>query len=465
MSRRNSSSKDLLNYLKVNGPTLSSELVSHLGISRPTLSRRVRELGKAVISIGQARATKLAARVQEFSGTPLYRVLESGQVEPVGQLTALHQGERTPWLLKAEKAPKTLFEGEFKEGLYPGWPWFLEDRRPSGFLGRSFAKHMAQLFRVDENPEKWTDLELLQVLSSHGYNLPGNLILGDGRALEKFQTDRMKIADGFYRDVTPEVYYDFANRALSEGEEYGSSAGGEQPKFTALVYDAAGGKGRAVIVKFSPKIDTASGQRWADLLYAEHVANEVLREAGFESAPTRIFHFEDRVFLESGRFDRVGASGRRGLISLRALDAAHMGVGGGDWAQAARKLQADKWITSEDGARMTQLHCFGQLIANTDMHWGNVSFFLPEHSPFPLAPVYDMLPMRFRPSSTGEITEHEFKPSLPKPEDQAAWLEMYPLAISYWQRIVDHPSISASFKQIAEQAITALEHIHAIATT
>lgn len=465
MSSHNRSSQDLLNYLKVNGPTLSSELVSHFGFSRPTLSRRVQELGKAVISIGQARATKRAARVQEFSGIPLYRVLESGQVERLGELTALHHGERTPWLLNAEKAAEALFEGEFKEGLYPGWPWFLEDLRPSGFLGRSFAKHMAQLFRVDENPEKWTDLELLQILSSHGYNLSGNLILGDGRALDKFQQHRIKIADGVYRDVTPEVYYDLAELALNEGEEYGSSAGGEQPKFTTVIYDSAASTGRAVIVKFSPTVDTTSGRRWADLLYAEHVANEVLREAGFETAQTRTFHFDDRVFLESERFDRVGATGRRGLVSLRALDAAHIGMGSGNWAQAARKLQADKWITGEDGERMARLHCFGTLIANTDMHWGNVSFFLPEHSPFPLAPVYDMLPMRFRPSSTGEVSEREFKPLLPMPEDQAAWFEMYPFAIGYWQRIIDHPSISPSFKQIAEQAVSALEHIHTIATT
>ena len=233
----------------------------------------------------------------------------------------------------------------------------------------------------------------------------------------------------------------------------------------ALVCDASGENGRAVIVKFSPKLDAASGQRWADLLYAEHVANEVLSEAGFETALTRTFHFEDRFFLESERFDRVGATGRRGLVSLRALDAAHIGLGSGNWAQAARKLEAEGWITNEDGERMSQLYCFGQLIANTDMHWENVSFLLPEHRPFPLAPVYDMLPMRFRPSSIGEVLEQDFKPSLPKPENQADWLAMYPLAVSYWQRIIDHPSISPSFKEIAKQAITAVEHVHSIATT
>lgn len=465
MPNPNNSSQDLLSYLQIHGPTLSSELVTHFGISRPTLSRRVQELGKAVISIGQARATKLAARVQDFSGTPLYRVLENGQLERTGQLTAVHQGERTPWLLEPENAPQALFEGEFKEGLYPAWPWFLEDLRPAGFLGRAFSKRMANLYQITENPEKWTDFELLSTLVGFGSNLPGNFILGDTNALREYQQVKIQIAEGYYKNSSPATYPFQAEQALTEGEEYGSSAGGEQPKFTTMVCDRPEDGPRAVIVKFSPKLDTVSGQRWADLLFAEDLANEVLREAGFETAQTRTVHLEERVFLESQRFDRVGATGRCGLVSLRALDAAHLGMGQGSWAKAARKLRADKWITAEDSERMTRLHCFGELIANTDMHWGNVSFFLPEHSPYPLAPVYDMLPMRFRPSSTGEVSDRAFKPSLPKPEDQAAWLEMYPHAVHYWQRITGHPDISFPFKQIAEQAINALEHIHTIATT
>jgi hypothetical protein len=98
------------------------------------------------------------------------------------------------------------------------------------------------------------------------------------------------------------------------------------------------------------------------------------------------------------------------------------------------------------------------------MHWSNLSFFLPEHSPLPLAPVYDMLPMRFRPSSTGEVLDRGFAPILPKPEDQAAWLEMYPHARTYWQRITDHSEITSSFKQIAEQAIKSIKRIHQVAS-
>ncbi len=466
MPNHNRSSQDLLNFLKLNGPTPSSDLASQFGISRATLSRRVQELGTAVISIGKARATKIAARLPEYtSAIPLYRVLENGQIEPVGGLTPIHNGTHTQWLLEATASADALLEGEFKDGLYPGWPWFLDDLRPTGFLGRAFCKRMASLLQLDERPEAWTDLELLTTLTGFGPNLQGDFILGESRALDEYQQQRVRIAEGYYRNSTPSSYPEHAQRALSEDEEYGSSAAGEQPKFTTMVCDTAEASPRAVIVKFSPKLDTPSGVRWADLLYAEHIANQVLGEAGYTTARTRTFHIEDRVFLESERFDRIGPTGRRGLISLRALDAAHIGMGQGSWSKVARKLHTEKWITSDDCERMIRLHCFGELIANTDMHWGNLSFFLPEQSPFPLAPVYDMLPMRFRPSSTGEVTPREFKPTLPKPEDQAAWLEIYPHALSYWQHIAKHSPISEDFKAIARNAIEALEPIHRIATS
>jgi hypothetical protein len=466
MPTPNNSSQDILNYLRNYGPTLSSELVAHFGISRPTLSRRVQELGDRIVSIGNARATQLAARHEAFATqVPLYRVLENGQIELIGQLSPISDGEHTQWFLEPENAPATLFEGEFKDGLYPGWPWFLEDLRPAGFLGRAFGKRMAQLFQMKEKPDEWTDLELLTTLTGFGANLQGNLILGDGRALENCQELKIAIASGYYRNTTPEIFPEYAERALEEDEEYGSSAGGEQPKFTTMVSSTPENAPRAVIVKFSPRVTAPTGRRWADLLYAEHIANEVLCEAGFASAKTRIFYLDKRVFLESERFDRIGPTGRRGLVSLRALDAAHLGLGQGNWAKAARKLHTEKWISADDCERMIRLHCFGELIANTDMHWGNLSFFLPEERPYPLAPVYDMLPMRFRPSSTGEVIQREFKATLPKPEDQAAWLEMYPHAINYWQRITEDDNISTDFKTIASDAINALQNIHKIATS
>ena len=466
MKSHRNSAQELLTYLKMQGPTLSSVLVAHFGLSRQTLSRRVKEMGNSLVTIGKGRATQLAARHTDWPReVQLYQVQTNGQLELFGGLRALQAGTQMQWYLVPQKTQPALMQDEFKNGLFPGWPWFLEDLRPAGFLGRAFGQRMTKLFQIDPNPENWDDLELLNALTCFGTNLQGNFIVGDGLALEDFQNDKLKSARRDYQYTTPEAYPELAKRALDENEDYGSSAGGEQPKFTTLTCDSPAAPPRAVIVKFSPRLDTSAGQRWLDLLHAEHIANQVLREAGFATATTRIFQFEDRVFLESERFDRVDASGRKGLVTLKALDAAYIGRGNGSWSDVAHPLHAGKWISDKDREQMIQLHCFGQLIANTDMHWGNLSFFLPEAHPYPLAPVYDMLPMLFRPSSSGEVVERTFEPKLPKPEDQTAWLDMMPLALTYWQRIAEHPDISPDFKAIATSAAEALKRIHKIVTS
>lgn len=458
------SSSDLLRYLQTKGPTPSSQIITHFGMSRPTLSRRVKELGHKLVSIGHARATRLAARHSESAdSTPIYRVEENGQVTLMGQLTALQKGSEIQWLVQTEQPCPALCANESKDGLFTSWPWFLADLRPTGFLGHSFAQHMANQFQISNQPEEWSDLELLRALSSRGYNLQGNLILGDGRALTEFQNERIEVAEGQYQDASPDTYPMFAEFALKEGEEYASSAGGQQAKFTTLVCDTPEQTPRAVIVKFSPKLDTHAATRWADLLHAEHIANQVLRSAGFATAQTRIFQLENRVFLESERFDRVGATGRRGLVSLRALDAAYIGQKDKSWAKAARKLEAAMWISPEDCERIIRLHCFGQLIANTEMHFGDLSFFLPDEAPYPLAPVYDMLPALFQPNSAGKILENSFEAKLPLPEERSTWLEMMPIALNYWQQIATNTAISVEFKGIAREAIDALKQIQKLA--
>ena len=454
----------LLTFLRQNGPTSSARLVEHFEISRATLSRRVRSLGDAIVTIGKGRTTQLAARHENTKGPiPLYQISEKGLAEPFGNLTALQEGSTMRWFLKSDICPHLLLKGEFEKGLFPGWPWFLEDLRPSGFLGQAFSKRMARLFQMDENADRWNDLELINCLIGFGSNLQGNFLLGDQSALQEFHQETIDIADGYYRNEISKFYPLLAHRAITEGEKYGSSAGGEQQKFTTMVCDHPEQSPRAVIVKFSPKLDTASGRRWADLLRSEQIASQVLNEAGFATAKSRIFEFEERVFLESERFDRIGPLGRRGLVSLRSFDAAHLGIGK-DWDRCARKMHAGNWISAEDSETMICLHCFGSLIANNDMHLGNLSFFIPkELEPFSLAPIYDMLPMFFRPANSGEIVNRTFEPTLPKPENREIWLKMYPHAVTYWKRIAQAADISQDFKTIAREVLVSIKGVYEIA--
>jgi hypothetical protein len=449
----------ILHYLRLNGPTRSSDLVAQLGLSRATLSRRLQELGGAVVVIGRGRATRLAARHPgEDQPFPLYRISETGRAAVIGELIPIETGE---WFLQSDNCPPALCQGEFKEGIFPGWPWFLEDLRPAGFLGRAFAKRLARLLGYDEDPGKWSDLQVANALSRFGPNLAGNFILGE-KALDEFQREKIRIAHGFHANNTPAIYPQTAELALNEGEDFGSSAAGEQPKFTTLICDGPESSPREVIVKFSPPTDTSAGRRWADLLWAEHFANETLAEHGFAVAQTRVFEPGARVFLESTRFDRVSVSGRRGVVSLRALDAAYIGQASDNWAASARLLHAAGMINAQDRDTIVRLHCFGELIGNTDMHFGNVSFFLPDERPLLLCPVYDMLPMRFRPTGTGEVRAASLTPSLPRPENEAAWQAMWPAAHDYWKSLARSTEVSGDFQQIARDAVDVLGRIRSI---
>ncbi|MFO1391347.1 MAG: HipA domain-containing protein, partial [Agitococcus sp.] len=96
---------------------------------------------------------------------------------------------------------------------------------------------------------------------------------------------------------------------------------------------------------------------------------------------------------------------------------------------------------------------FGRLIANEDMHNGNLSFFLAHDFSLSLAPVYDMLPMRFAPTIHGEVVEREIKVAQATPLTQDIWAEVSGWAKYYWQQVAKHEDISAEFKKIAEQYI------------
>jgi len=97
-----------------------------------------------------------------------------------------------------------------------------------------------------------------------------------------------------------------------------ASATGEQAKFLALVAGVS-----PVLVKFLPPRGTPFGDLWSELLRAEVLALQTLTTAGAHVAEARLLVGKTRTFLESPRFDRVGALGRRHVVSLDA--AAHRG--------------------------------------------------------------------------------------------------------------------------------------------
>jgi len=432
----------LLDAMRLHGPQTARELGSALGISQPTVSRELAEAGLQAVRIGRARRVRYAAtRDVRGLGTswPLFRIGAQGRPTEFGHLTALHGrgsvvdvAEATDWL-----------RDDFVDGLFPRVPWFLDDQRPQGFLGRQFALRWARELGLPNDILRWGDDAVLAALLLHGEDGPGNFVLGQGALERALQAG----ADAIPATQRHKVYDELASAALA-GEPVGSSAAGEQPKFTAAVADADGAV-RHVIVKFSePVANNPAGRRWGDLLVCEHIAGKVLAAHGVASAATELIHSNGRVCLEVTRFDRIGAYGRRGCVTLAAWSDAHDGERD-DWASATSRMRRHGWVDANADAEVRRRWWFGRLIGNTDMHFGNLCFFLDDALPLTLTPNYDMLPMMYRPAGNGALVAREYVAATPTPADMAYWREAAVWSARFWREVAHHPDISDDFREIA----------------
>jgi serine/threonine protein kinase HipA of HipAB toxin-antitoxin module len=245
------------------------------------------------------------------------------------------------------------------------------------------------------------------------------------------------------RSVTPvdvSRYPDLAYAALA-GDPAGSSAGGEQPKFSALIQ--RDGSNCQVLVKFSPLVSTPHGQRWSDLLVCEHLALGVLERFGVPAVSSAIHLLADRTFLEVERFDRIRMRGRSPAASLTVIDAEFAGTGS-IWTKAADALLDARRITEGDARNMSRLDFFGSLIANTDRHFGNISLIPTDagRTRFMLAPAYDMLPMYYRPPREGE----ELNWDVYNIVSAGTWPDMHEAAKVFWLEASMDTRISEPFR-------------------
>ena len=320
-----------------------------------------------------------------------------------------------------------------------GLPWWLLDMRPQGFMGRSFAARHGAALGLPASINEWSDRQALHALVQQGHDVVGNLVLGDqmrDHLLSQPFREAVSVLD------KGSVYTDLAQKAM-QGDLSGSFAAGEQPKFTAYVQTPAGP--RHVLVKFSLTDRNPANERWRDLLLAEHHALETLRDAGHNAAASWVHDHQGQRFLEVERFDRVGQMGRRGLVSLAALEAEFVGNPRAPWPVLVEEL-ARQNVVSQAAVLGTQtLFAFGRLIGNTDMHTGNLSFLTDGGMPYDLAPAYDMLPMAFAPGANGlprgDMVTADLDPSVP----DHVWWQMRDLARRYLERLKADERFSAAF--------------------
>ena len=420
--------KALQTLRRQGGVLTSAELQDRLGVSQPTVSRALAPLLQSgqVQKVGAARSQRyVLPRTVPGVGreVQVMRVDALGQPAPFARMVPLEGGAF--WVDEADGV----------SACHAGLPWFLDDMRPQGFMGRTFA-HAHPDLQLGHDPRHWTDDEVLRALALFGDDLPGNLIVGEV-AFQRFHNLPARAS----QVASATDYPRLAEQAM-QGTLGGSSAGGEQPKFCTLT------AGRPVLVKFSPAGDSPVDQRTRDLLVCEHLALQTLLDAGIPAARTQVFAGGGRVFLEAERFDRTAQGGRIGMVSLQVYDAEYVGEMD-NWAATANRMAARQLLTVPDARTLRLLEAYGVLIANTDRHYGNISLLLHDDD-WTLSPTYDMLPMLYAPVG-GELVPRDFaaRPLQPTAATLPEWAQAKALAATFWQAAAVDTRVSSSFRAIA----------------
>lgn len=375
-----------------------------------------------LVTTGRARSTRYYLRRGVDSETALYRVSVDGKAEYFGAMVAVMPHG---YVVKRPSDADYIY--------YDDLPWWLQDLRPQGFLGRNLAKALYHRGIVStEDIDYWNDQDVFRALLHAKGDSPGHLLIGELSYQQWLQHELVAVSVADFSRIAAEAI---------GGEVVGSSVGGEQPKFCAFV------EGKHRLVKFTEPAVNANSQRWADLLQAEHSALNTLANNGIAAAQSNMVMQEQRTFLSCERFDRVGTLGRKGLVSLRMAEMEFVDKPA-EWPVIAKHLLQDKLISAEDADTIAVIWCFGRLIANTDMHGGNLSFYYAGEGELTLAPVYDMLPMAFAPLRSGAMAFSHTLTITPVAQGKH-WRQAYDMAEQFWAKLLTNTDISEEFKSIA----------------
>lgn len=416
------------------GVRTAAQLISALGISQSTLSRTIHALSRTVTSFrvkglrtplyGLLRVLPMGLSARQR----IYRHMREGNIEPFADVEFLAGGATVERIGNVTR-------------LYEGLPPYMLFAAPSGFLGRQLAHDAARNQPFPPSLKDWNDDHRVAYLFTQGLNLPGNLIFGSA-PLER------ELAFMAVRPTPAEDRIDsYVGMATAiRGAAYGSSAGGEQPKFLWLTEDTG-----HVIVKFAK-----AGSRMADLLPLEHLALRSLAAVGVPSSSTRLLAAGDYVFLEVQRFDRVGLNGRIGMLSAGSVDDEFFGMRD-SWSEFAARCEQARYLTTEDARNIDVMAAFSELVGNNDRHFENISLLIREDGEYQgVAPAYDILPMRY--ASLGGGVDPDLTPIEPKigtiGAQPAVWARAAEAAERFWLAAVneDLPApLSHEMSQLARE--------------
>jgi hypothetical protein len=431
--------------------------------TRATMMRMIKSLGDQLVIGGAGSKTTYAVRRAirgNIEPIALYEIDEHGHGSQVATIEAIYPAG---CLLRLSKPLVWPLTDDMRDGWYYGMPYFLDDMRPQGFIGRNFAHAYADMYQVDTDPTKWKEDDVLALLSALGSDSQGNWIIGEP-AYRRYLARKQEGDEVISENEVEANYEKMATHAM----EYGiatSSAGGEFPKFTACRDKNA--EPVHVLVKFSGNDATPGAQRWSDLLVCEHLALSIIDDRfPFKAAQSTIYQSAGRTYLEVNRFDRIGKYGRSAVCTWAAIEPAIFAAGG-SWVDGAKRLRTRGLITDETLQHITILFMFGKLIANSDMHDGNLAFRpaqapTPKHGMFELAPAFDMLPMLYAPVRGVELPKREFKVALPLPNETSNWLIAAEAALSFWLAVSDDERVTEPFRQTSAQNAKSVKNAMAL---
>jgi hypothetical protein len=414
-------------------PRSAQELMAALGVSQPTLSRTIQAFPESLSSFRlTGDRTPRYALLRKLPGgldprQIVYKVSGAGTYEEFARVEFLSGGA-------------TLERGPTGTVLYGGLPPYMAFSAPNGFLGRQVARDAAASERhFPESLKDWGDDHRVSYLFTQALNPPGNLVYGADsrdREMQWCQTPAVSAGERLAR-------YEAAANQLSESA-YGSSAGGEQPKFLSLTEDAG-----HVIVKFARR-----GTRMADLLPLEHLALRSLGEVGVPASLTRLAATANHVFLEVQRFDRLGRHGRIGMLSGGSIDDEFFGARD-TWSEFAARCESAGYLSAEDARYIDTMAAFSELIGNGDRHFDNISLLVAEDGEYKsVAPAYDILPMRYAPIGAG--IDPKLLPITPKLGTIGAsadvWRRAADAANRFWTAVQQERTgfpVSGEFRELA----------------
>lgn len=435
----------LIELLERDGEQTAANAATHLRVTGSTITRAVKAFGSEVITIGRGQHTRYARPLYAYSERaqwPLFWVSATGEVSEFALASLVKPGAIH------------VYGAGLNVRSSVDLTWALTPLNLRGFFGRAQRQQLgAVATNWDAKTEQWSVAQRVFAAQSATLDYAGAVVFGEDALRVWQQASSVSVVSD---DITTlAAHYDTLADSANDGRVAGSSADGEQPKFSTRVTDANGNI-RDVLVKFSPPRGTPFGERWNDLLHAEAHAAATLANAGFDVPHTCIVSSEKRTYLESARIDRTGARGRKHLLPLSSVHGAFIASAQQHWPDTVRRLIAQKRLPMSALETTQTLFAFGQLIGNTDMHFGNLSVIAdtPQQlarGQFTLAPVYDMLPMRFAPNAHDDFGYTDFTPTASAVLSDVVQANAKALSRTFWDRCAADRNVSEAWRVFAER--------------